>query len=189
MTMPQKISSLQAYHLLLFRTALHPEFFGILDRRRIEHGPYEFEAWIGQGGHALRFEHGNLCATEVVTAENDPLPERGLVTTLPCAGERDHEEQFNTRVSYLTSVQTETLSDHLYLATYNELRDHGREAKALVHEWMEDDGKPNMSMIDTQRYYDEVHIQCYHLRSDCSLVLRTQTLFQVSPPKEDDSEA
>ena len=39
------------------RNALHPEFFGIEGRHRIEHGEYEFEAWIFRGGHALRFEH------------------------------------------------------------------------------------------------------------------------------------
>ena len=188
MSLPPKVSSLQAYHLLLFRTALHPEFFAIVDRRRIEHGEYEFEAWISKGGHALRFEHHGLCITEVVTAENDPLPDRGLVTSLPCAGERDHESDFAERVSYLASVQTETLSDHLYLSTFNELHDHAKSANALVHQWHDQPDKPNMSIVDTQRYYDEVHVQCYHLRSDCSLVLRTQTIFQVKDPDKADGE-
>lgn len=30
-----------------------------------------------------------------------------------------------------------------------------------------------------QRYRSEIHIQGYHLRSDCGLVLRTQSMFQV----------
>jgi hypothetical protein len=33
-----------------------------------------------------------------------------------------------------------------------------------------------------QRFADQVHIQSYHLRAGCSLVLRTQTIFQI---KED----
>ena len=37
----------------------------------------------------------------------------------------------------------------------------------------------NLSLVDVQRYRDEVHSQGYHLRSDCGLVLRTQSIFQV----------
>ena len=39
-----------------------------------------------------------------------------------------------------------------------------------------------MSLVDVQRFADSVHVQGYHLRSDCGLVLRTQTIFQI---KED----
>jgi hypothetical protein len=165
--------------MLLYRHALHPEFFRIEGRERIEHGEYEYEAWIFRGGHVLRFEHSGLCVSEIVTAEPDPLPERGLVTTLPCAGERDHESEFADRVVFMTSVQTETLTDHLYLSTYNELLDHGRDRNALLTLWSEENGKANLSMIESQRRCNEIHIQCYHLRSDCGLVLRTQTIFEL----------
>jgi hypothetical protein len=30
----------------------------------------------------------------------------------------------------------------------------------------------------------ELHLQGYHLRSDCGLVLRTQSMFQIVNPKE-----
>jgi hypothetical protein len=168
--------------LAIFRGAIHPEFFQIERRCRIRHGEYEFEAWICRGGHALRFEHNGQCISEVVSEEIDSLPERGHVTTLPCAGEKDHEAEFGDRVMYVTSMQTETLSDHLYLSTYNELLEDGREnADSIMSVWTDELGKPNMSLLDTQRYGDEVHVQTYHLRSDCRLVLRSQTIFQVKP--------
>ena len=44
MSLPSKTSSLQTYHLALFRAAIHPEFFQIEGRSRIKHGEYEFEA-------------------------------------------------------------------------------------------------------------------------------------------------
>lgn len=179
MSISPKTTSLQAYHLLLYRNALHPEFFGIEGRTRIRHGEYEFEAWIFRGGHAVRFEHGPMCLSEIVTDNCDPLPERGLVTTLPCAGEKDHEQEFGDRVVYMTSMQTEMLSDHLYLSTYQELLDHARACDGLLSTWTDDPGR-NMSLIDLQRYRDEVHLQAYHLRSDCGLVLRTQSIFQIN---------
>lgn len=180
MSFSSKVSSLQAYNMLLFRNALHPEFFQIAGRRCIEHGEYEFESWIFRGGHVARFEHNGLCVTEVVTDDLTHLPERGLVASLPCAGEKDHEDEFADRITYMTSIQTETLTDHLFLGTYHELLEHGRTSNALMTLWSDHDGKSNLSMLDLQRYADEVHVQGYHLRSDCGLVLRTQSIFQIS---------
>jgi len=178
MSLSSKTSTLQAYSLGLFRSAIHPEFFQIEGRTRITHGEYEFEAWIFRGGHALRFEHHGLCVTEVICENIDTLPDRGHVTTLPCAGEKDHESEFADRIVYMASMQTETLSDHLYLGTYNEMLEHGRMDGCLMSIWT-DGGKPNLSLLDLQRYGEEVHAQTYHLRSDCGLVLRSQSIFQV----------
>jgi hypothetical protein len=182
MSVQPKVTSLQAYNMLLYRNALHPEFFGIEGRRRIEHGEYEFEAWIFRGGHALRFQHDGLCLTEIVTDEVEQLPERGLIATFPCAGEKDHDTTFGEQLVYMTSIQTEILTDHLYLGTHNEMLEHGRRFEGLMSLWSEVQGKPNLSLVDMQRFADQVHVQSYHLRADCSLVLHTQTIYQI---KED----
>ena len=137
MSFQSKVSSLQAYYLLLYRTALHPEFFRIESVRRIEHGEYEFEAWVFRGGHALRFEHDGLVLTEIISDQIDQLPERGQVIALQCAGEKDHDNNFGENVTYVTSVQTEILTDHLYLGTYNEMLEHGREFNGLMSVWTE----------------------------------------------------
>jgi hypothetical protein len=171
-------TSLQAYHTLLYRVPLHPEFFRIEAREKSSHSNYAFESWLFKGGHAFRFELDDLNVTEIVTPEPGIIPERGLVTSLPCAGEKDHESEIADRVTYVTSIQTETLSDHLYQGTYREMLDHGRMSEGLLHVW-EEDGPPNLSLVEHQRYADEVHIQGYHLRSDCLMVLRTQSIFQI----------
>jgi hypothetical protein len=172
--------------MLLFRNALHPEFFEIDGRRRIQHGEYEFEMWLFRGGHAVRFEYDGLCATEVVTdSPIESLPDRGLVASMPCAGEKDHESEFADRIAYVTSMQTETLTDHLYGGTHDELVEHARNGDGLVSMWTDELGKANLSLADMQRFADEVHVQSYHLRSDCGLVLRTQSIFQI---KEDETD-
>ena len=38
MSFPSRTTSLQSYNMLLFRNAIHPEFFPICGRRRITHG-------------------------------------------------------------------------------------------------------------------------------------------------------
>ena len=186
MSFAQRSTSLQAYHTMVFRAPLHPEFFNIEGREKGQQGQYEFESWLFAGGHVFRFEHDNVGITEVVTADPSSVPERGLVTALPCAGEKDYEADFADRISYVTSIQTETLSDHLYLGTYREMLEHGRMGEGLLKIW-DVSGQPNLSLIEHQRYADEVHIQGYHLRSDCLMVLRTQSIFQVGCTSDDEA--
>ncbi len=77
-------------------------------------------------------------------------------------------------------MQTEILSELLYLGTYNEMLEHGRDSDGLMTVWTEDGAaKPNLSLIDVQRFAEAVHVQSYHLRSDCGLVLRSQSIFQI----------
>ena len=178
-----KASSLQNYHMLAFRKALHPEFFGIEGRQRVQHGDYETEAWIFRGGHSLRFTLNGFCMSEVVLEQIDQIPDRGLITALPCAGERDFEEKVAENLIYMTTMQTETLSDHLYLGTYKEMMQHARENDSLFAAWTDAAGKPNLSLIDVQHFRNEVHVQGYQLRSDCGLVLRTQSMIQIVAPK------
>lgn len=180
MSNPTRVTSLQTYHMLVFRRALHPEFFGIEGRSRVRHEDYEAENWIFRGGHSVRIQHNGLCVVEVVLEQVDQIPDRGLVATLPCAGERDHEEKFGDSLVYMTTMQTETLSDHLYMGTYKEMLQHARETDSLVSMWTDEIGKPNLSVLDVQSSRSEMHIQGYHLRSDCGLVLRTQSMFQLT---------
>lgn len=183
-TQASKSTSLQNYHLLAFRKALHPEFFGIEGRQRVQHGEYETEAWIFRGGHSLRFQLHGFCLSEVVVEQIDQIPDRGLVTALPCAGERDFEEKVAENLVYMTTMQTETLSDHLYLGTYKEMMQHARDNDSLFAAWTDHAGRPNLSLVDVQHFKSEMHVQGYHLRSDCGLVLRTQSMVQIVVPKK-----
>jgi hypothetical protein len=97
-------TSLQNYHMLSFRKALHPEFFGIEGRQRVQHGEYETEAWIFRGGHSVRFQLNGFCMSEIVVEHIDQIPDRGLIAALPCAGERDFEEKVAENLVYMTTM-------------------------------------------------------------------------------------
>lgn len=178
-----KTNSIQSYTMLLYRKALHPEFFAIDGRSRIENGGLEAEAWVFKGGHAIRFQQDKLCLCEVVTDHPHALPERGLSTNVPCAGEHEHEEDVSETLKFMTTVQTETLAEHLYLGTYKEMLAHARDNQSLISSWNDSEtNKPNLSVVDLQRFRTEIHVQSWHLRSDCGLVLRTQSMFQLELP-------
>jgi len=178
MSMPVKSPSLTNYQVLLYNRALHPEVFPLKGRRVVKHGTYEFEAWVASGAHLLRFESGGLCACELVSDHEGRLPEAGTVSSYLCAGERDFEHRFDRdKVTYMNTVQTETLSENLFVATYDEMMNVARENNALIHRWDDETGKC-LSMIDVEHRNREVHAQCYHLIATGGLVLRTQTIFE-----------
>jgi hypothetical protein len=172
-------SSVQSYRILLYQRALHPELFDIQERRNIVHNDYELESWLVPGGHVIRFESGGQCITEAVS-EQDELPQRGLMHTIPCLGEKEIEEAVNGTIRYVSSVQTELLSDNLFTATFNEMQDFARESNAMqfIHET--ETGGQNLSLLDIQRYKREIHAQAYHLISGASFVLRTQSIFEIA---------
>ena len=183
-----KTTSLQAYTMLVYRKPLHPEFFGIEGRRRIDGPDFEFEGWVFPGGQVARFQSGSTTICEVVTDQVENLPEKGLAANLPCAGERDFEKAFGDVATYMTTMQTETLSDHLYESTYREMLKYARESNALIHVPLRADGRKEMSVLDIQRSRTEVHVQGYHLRADCGLVLRTQSLFRLGVDEVEEEE-
>lgn len=176
---PQMLSTcLQTYQTALYSRPLHPELFDIRDQRRISFGSYNFEAWLMPGAHACRFEISGACASEIVTDLPVGLPDTGIVERFLCAGEREYEHRFaRSKLSYMTSVQTEQLSESLFRANYDELDEFAREEDALVHRWTDETG-PCMSILDIQRMASEIHAQSYHLIAREGLILRTQSLFE-----------
>ena len=177
MNLPTKSNVLQTYQVALYSKALHPELFALKGRRVVRHGDYELEAWILPGSHMLRFEYKTLCVSELLSDSDRALP-AGQVSSFLCAGERDFEHKFvKDRVNYMTTVQTETLSDNLYHATFEEMTEFARANHALAHAWADEAGRC-LSLIDIQRQKTQVHVQTYHLVASANLVLRTQTIFE-----------
>lgn len=163
---------------MVYRRALHPELFPIKERRSVVHMGYEFEAWVMPGSHMMRFMHRGTCAMELITADDQDFPNRGLLADLPCAGERDHEEELGEVVRYMSTIQTEQLPESLYRDTFEELTEFGKENDALVHRWEDADGGANGSIVDIQRYRREVHAQAYHMLAQGGIVIRSQAIFE-----------
>ncbi len=123
MSIGHKSSNAQLYRLMVYRRALHPELFDLQERQTYRHGEYEVEAWLTPSGHIARFQIEGQCLTEAVIESGDHLPEHGLVHALPCLGEKDFELEPEGRIKYVTTVQTESLTDNLFMATLREMRD------------------------------------------------------------------
>ncbi len=168
----------QTFNFVLYERPLHPELFELRGRRVIRHDGYELECWVFAGGHALRFEMGGACYIEVISPSELTLPEANMVDGFPCMSEHETDQHFpKDKIGYINTIQSEQLGENLFRSTYDEMLDYAREADAMVHRWECNDG-PCMSIVDVQRYNNEVHAQCYHLLADSGTVLRTQTIFE-----------
>ena len=178
MSVSQK-TSMQVLRLMLYSRALHPELFDLQARRTDRHGEYEVESWVTCGGHVVRFQVGGHVLTEAVVEDGDHLPEVGLVSALPCIGEKEVEHKPDGRLGFVATIQTESLTDNLYMATLREMQDFSHETGSLSHQWNDNDGAVCLSVLDTQKYRNEFHIQSYHMLGSSGMVLRTQSIFEI----------
>ncbi len=175
-----RTNSLQTFHGVLYARALHPELFQLKARRADKHVGYELELWLMRGSHVLRFEHQDFCCCELITDQDRNLPASGVVASYQCAGEHDLQHIFDRqRVTYINSVQTEALSEGLYLDAVEEYEELARENNALSHAWTDEAGRC-LSVLDVQHMKQEVHIQAYHLLASGGLCVRSQTIFEIT---------
>jgi hypothetical protein len=181
MSVSHKSSSIQAFRLMAYCRPLHPELFDLQARRTERHGDYEVENWLSPAGHVVRFAYGGDVMTEAVIDNADHLPEVGLVHALPCLGEKEFqfEPEPEDKIGYVTTIQTEALTENLYGATFREMKDFAHETGSLSHSYTDKEGAACLSVLDTQKYRNEFHMQSYHLLGTPSLVLRTQSIFEV----------
>ena len=179
MSISHKSSNTQTFHLMLYRRALHPELFNLQGRRCFQHGDYETECWIAPNAHSVRFQADGETISEVVIDNSEHLPEMGLSYALPCLGEKDYELEDDDKMGYVTTIQTELLTENLYLAPFREMATYAEETNALCHQWKDDNGNMSMSMLDMQTYKRDFHIQSYHFLGTYGFVLRTQSIFEV----------
>lgn len=176
---PSKTVQMQMLRMMIYRRPLHPELFDLQARRSVRHGGYEVEQWLTCGGHVVRFQLPGQSLTEVVIESGEHLPETGLVHALPAFGEKEYEMPDEGKLGFFATIQTETLTDNLYQATYREMTDFARETGALSLSYNDPNGGPCLSLIDSQKYKSEYHIQVYHLQAGTGLVLRTQSIFEI----------
>lgn len=178
MSISSKTAVSQIPKLMVYRRPLHPELFSFHARRTDRHGDYEIESWVVERGHLVKFMVDGQCMTEAVLEGGENLPEAGLAHALPCIGEKEYDHGVEGRIHYLSTLQTEALTENLYLATYREMVEFARDTNALSH--AEDTAAgPNLVVLDCQKYKREFHFQGYHLTAHNGTVLRTQSVFEI----------
>ncbi len=165
----------------LYDRALHPELFRI-DRSQTFSQPfYHASVWIAGLSHVVTVHSGQWSLTELVAVESDLLPDRGLLTSFPFRGERDHDVDFASGRHYIVSSQVERMTEHLFRATYKDLVRTGRNRGmfASFEQWASN-GLAPFIYLDCEARRTELHVQAFHVFPDDLTVLKTQSIFEAT---------
>ena len=167
--------------LLLYQRTLHPELFRILASEQVSRRAYEADIWLVEGGHVISFSAGKNTLTEVIVTNHEPLTDRGLMQTIPCRGEKNHEMTSGGTIRYMISTQEEQLTQTLYDATREEITAYAAKRELMTAEQAPTgDGPGFLSVLDIERRSHELLVQSFHLFDDNLMVIKTQGIFEAT---------
>jgi len=173
----QKVEALK---LVVYRRPLHPELFDIHHRLPILQGEFDADIWVTGCSHLLRFSVGAESVTEVIAQAHDELPQRGLVASFRCRGERQHEYVHEEIIRYQMNFQVESMSDRLFAKTHSDLFTAAQKQGILVPfpQWQTTEHVP-FCHVDHHMQRDSLHVLAYHVFPAELTVIKTQTLFEL----------
>jgi Protein of unknown function DUF2617 len=166
--------------LLLYQRTLHPELFKIHATEQVSRRAYEADIWLVEGGHVIGFTAGKTTLAEVIVTGQNQLPDRGLIQSIPCRGEKYHETTIGGNIKYLISTQEEQLSQTLYDATKNEISSYATKRELMMAEVPATGDAPAwLSVLDIERRSHELLVQSFHLFDESQMVIKTQAIIEV----------
>lgn len=167
-------------HLFLYDRPLHPELFRQFHQYRVRQTRYHADIWMIGLSHVVTVTSGGNCLTELVGADTDVLPSRGVLTRFRMKGERDLERASADGWHYLVSTQVENMDEPLYKSVHTDLVRHASKRGQLhvFEQWSESDLAP-FTYIDHEARDREFHVHAFHaFPHECTLV-KTQTIFEL----------
>jgi len=166
--------------LLLYQRTLHPELFKILASEQVSRRAYDADIWLVEGGHVISFTSGKNTLTEVIQTKNEPMTDRGLLQTIPCRGEKYHEETYSASIRYMISTQEEQLTQTLYDATKHEISQYAAKRELMTAETpATPESGAVLSVLDIERRSHELLVQSFHLFDENLMVIKTQSILEV----------
>lgn len=167
--------------LLLYQRTLHPELFKILGNEQVSRRAYDADIWLVEGGHVITFAAGKHTLTEVVLMAPGEMTDRGLIQTVPCRGEKYHEMTApGGNIRYMISTQEEQLTQTLYDATRQEIKEYALKRELMMSEVAATPERGGfMGVLDIERRSHELLVQSFHLFDENQLVIKTQAILEV----------
>ena len=163
----------------LYGKPLHPELFDVLASRKIQREDYELTVRITRTGHVITWENQSTFLTEVTSAAEQQLPERGRLLFYRMRGEHNGQLACPAQISYQTSFQVEILPQEVFLHVHDEiLADGGK--RGLLYNF-----QPNhrLSIAPLGFVSAEARIGClvittFHTFPNENTVVKSQTLIE-----------
>lgn len=168
-------------HLFVFDRPLHPELFRQYGSYRITQTRYYADVWVVGLSHVLTITAGPVSMTELLSADSDVLPSRGVVTRFRLKGERDLERRLPDGWHYMVSSQVETMDEPLYKSVHQDLVKHAMKRGCLTqYEDMAEAGELTpFTYIDHEARNGEFHLHAFHAFPHERTLVKTQTIVEL----------
>jgi hypothetical protein len=163
----------------LYQTPVHPELFNIFAKRHIRTEKYEVFVWVTACSHVVSvFTRHDLCLSELITAPEQLLPQRGLIERFQFKGRHSHKCTLSRGLSYMTDFQVEKMSTNLYRQSHIDLERFARNRGIFVSfSQLPPGGLEAFSYVDFEARHDELHIHAFHAYPEQVTIIKTQSLF------------
>lgn len=162
----------------------------VLAKRRFETIDGFLEALILSSGHLLRFHRQEVCVSESLL----PMSRRRVSTDSTTLGtlwgemEGEMEHDIEGTLRYWCTLEPDEMEPDSFAAQWREIEELGRRPEVIAHSWGEGERRI-LSVIEVGCSWRECHVGCYHLHAPSGLVVRSQSLFEVTGPGAEGSRA
>lgn len=179
MTLGEK-QHLSSLHLLLYSRSLHPELFCYYDQRNFVMKRYECHVAITGVSHLISFHRDEKTLVEVLAESDSVLPERGKLLDLSVRGSKSHCREMADGISYIMNLDTETMSEDVYLTTHLELQKISkRRGMFFDFPGWANGQMPAFSFLDCEAKSDQFHVFSFHAFPDKLTLVKTQSIFEL----------
>ncbi len=185
LTVRPKISELA---FRVFGRSLHPELFQTCLSRTIIREQYKLQIDITSSGHLITWQRHGLILSEVACSSHQPLPS-GLQLYSDVAGPSTSKQiQHHDVLDYSCDFQLEPAEAGTFTMIQNEL------LKSIPCEGMlfqfQSSGRMDVgaiSYVNIQSRQNSVRIRAFHTFPDAYIVLKSESVFQISDAAQQDS--
>ena len=169
----------------LYGRSVHPELFQVYASAHVWQPAYGATIQICDAGHIIAFRRDRTIVTEVTASRQQALPQRKRFLDRRLRGSRDENFLFDGGVRYSASYQLERLDPEVFLTVHEELLKDGRRA-ALCHRFPATSrlSPEPISLIRTESDPQSLLIHAFHTFPENSVVVRTQSLFELATPED-----
>lgn len=171
--------SVKTLKLVVYNRPLHPELFDIHCRHQVDQAAFDAEVWITGCTHLVRFSVGEHTVTEVIAEADAELPERGLLASFRCRGEKQHQHRHDAGTQYLMNLQVEHMSEKLYAETHRDLTGSTKQGLFVPFpQWRVGELTP-FCYVDHHVTPKTLHVFAYHAFPDELTIVKTQSIFEA----------
>jgi hypothetical protein len=163
----------------VYHRSVHPELLQICAESELWLDGWSAVVRICEAGHAVSFQRGEAIVTEVLTARDQPLPQRKRVLERKVRGSRDESLRFDHGLTYQASCQIEQLEPEVFQNLHEELLLDCRRADLSFRFPPGNRLAPMpISLIRTDATNRGLLVHAFHTFPDRCAVVKTQSLFE-----------